>query len=959
MLKRTTYTGSSQLTFFYNWIVLKMHTNLHRTFILLISTYFLIACSLGESTDISTGSNSDPVLSENPVAFIKRPLPVDDNNEVEGDDLREPSLFVPGAALYIKNSASPTAGSSDISSIAFSDAAFLNEDGELLYDVKDLNVSYDGKKLLFAMRAPDIENADDEDQPKWNIWEYDQELSSLRRIITGNDTAESGHDISPSYLPDGRILFTSTRQSRSRAILLDEGKGQYAAQDEARNSDAFVLHVMSDDGSDIEQITFNQSHDINPTVLENGKILFSRWDNASGTSNNGLNLYQINPDGSGLTYMYGRHSHDSGSDGSRVQFVKPRELENGNILVQLREFETDNFASQPTVVNVNDFVENDVSVDGMGGVGQSAIISGLNTDGELSLNGSYGSFFPLYDGTNRYLVSWSVCRVALIDSDASTDGDQTGEVEACTTEKINSDAYDAAIPFYGLWVLDADSNTQRPIDLPEAGQIFHEAVLMTARPLPTFIAPMTLSSDAQVLADQGFGAIHIRSVYDFDGVDGSSSGLAVMSDPILTAPGDRLERFIRIEKAVSLPSDDVYDFNNTAFGVNNNRFMREILGYTPIEPDGSVKVVVPANVAFGISILDEKGQRIGGRHQNWLQVAPGETVECIGCHTGDSDVPHGRADAEPDSINTGAVTSGIPFPNTNPFFQADMGLTMAETFELKNVTNETRRLTPDIVFDDEWTDPDPDVIAATSTSPAESFSYAYSDLQTTPPINEGCATNWTSLCRVTINYEDHIHPLWSVDRGELVVVEDEVEITGNSCASCHSNVDDMDLAQVPFQQLDLSDGVSDLQADHFKSYQELLSGDSAIELVAGILQNIQVDTGEIQMVPEIDENGDFVLDEDGNQVEVPRLIGLLDDDGEPVLDIDGNPILVTVPVTVDLPVTQSMRAAGARNSTVFMNRFDVDESHAGFLSSAELKLISEWLDLGARYYNNPFDAPAN
>jgi len=597
---------------------------------------------------------------------------------------------------------------------------------------------------------------------------------------------------------------------------------------------------------------------------------------------------------------------------------------------------------------LNDFVEHDVSVDGMGGVGQSAIISGLTTDGELSLNGTYGSFFPLYDGTNRYLVSWSICRIALIDTDATTDGDQPGAVESCTTEKIASEAYEAASPLYGLWVLDASSDTQRPIDLPEAGQLFEEAVLMTSRPLPTYIPPMTLSSDAQILADLGFGVIHIKSVYDFDGVDTSPNGLAALSDPMTTVPANRPQRFIRIEKPVSLPSDDVYDFDNTAFGVNAGQLMREILGYTPIEPDGSVKVVVPANVAFAISVLDEKGQRTGNRHLNWLQVAPGETVECIGCHTGASEAPHGRAEAEPDAVNAGAVTSGIPFPNTDPALFADMGETMAETYAR---INEVRRLTSDIIFDDEWTDP--------SASPAASFSYAYSDLESTLPINAGCAENWTSLCRVTINYEDHIHPLWSVDRGALVVVVDEVDKTGSACISCHSDSDDMDSAQVPDKQLDLSDGASDLEADHFKSYQELLSRDSEVELVAGILANVQRDTGEIEMIPDTDIDGNILLDSDGNQILVPKLIILLDDDGEQVLDVDGDTIFVEVPITEDVPVVPSMNRAGARNSTVFMNRFEAGQSHADFLTTVEMKLISEWLDLGAQYYNNPFDAPAN
>ena len=84
------------------------------------------------------------------------------------------------------------------------------------------------------MRAQFIEGADEEDQPTWNIWEYDLDTETLRRIIASDITAEAGHDIAPHYLPDGRIIFASTRQRQSNAILLDEGKQQFAALDENR-----------------------------------------------------------------------------------------------------------------------------------------------------------------------------------------------------------------------------------------------------------------------------------------------------------------------------------------------------------------------------------------------------------------------------------------------------------------------------------------------------------------------------------------------------------------------------------------------------------------------------------------------------------------------------------------------------------------------------------------------------
>ena len=97
--------------------------------------------------------------------------------------------------------------------------------------------------------------------------------------------------MAPRFLPDDRIVFSSTRQRRSKAVLLDEGKPQFAAFDEDRDNEAFLLHVMNDDGSDIHQITFNQSSDLDPAVLADGRVVFSRWDNVSNI--NRISLYSV------------------------------------------------------------------------------------------------------------------------------------------------------------------------------------------------------------------------------------------------------------------------------------------------------------------------------------------------------------------------------------------------------------------------------------------------------------------------------------------------------------------------------------------------------------------------------------------------------------------------------------------------------------------------------------------
>ena len=121
------------------------------------------------------------------------------------------------------------------------------------------------------------------------------------------------------------------------------------------------------------------------------------------------------------------------------------------------------------------------------------------------------------------------------------------------------------------------------------------------------------------------GILDIRSVYDFDGTDTAKPSIPVVADPLATTAAQRPARFIRLEKPVSIPSRDVLALDDTAFGASG--YMREIMGYAPVEPDGSVNIRVPANVAFQISVLDVNGRRISPVQAAWLQVRPGEDAD--------------------------------------------------------------------------------------------------------------------------------------------------------------------------------------------------------------------------------------------------------------------------------------------------------------------------------------------
>ncbi|MGI9293415.1 MAG: hypothetical protein ACR2PS_05480, partial [Pseudomonadales bacterium] len=604
---------------------------------------------------------------------------------------------------------------------------------------------------------------------------------------------------------------------------------------------------------------------------------------------------------SDLQLLYGNHSHDTGTGDANtdVQFLRARETEEGQLLTALRPYRTTHLGGDIVLIDTDNFTEHDqatVAAQGMSGPGQvSAALTQVMTDGSISPGGRFSAAFPLLDGTDRMLVSWSQCRLM---------EDGTRIVPCALADDLSDPNLEEAPPLYGIWIYDLVEDTQLPVVAPEEGTIFTDIIALQERTFPQQLEAPELDSS---LADENVGVLHIASVYDLDGVDTAEPDIPTLADPAQTTANQRPARFLRLLKAVSIPDDEVLDFDNSAFGRSAQQSMREILGYVPIEPDGSVKVKVPADVAFTISVVDAEGRRIGGRHQNWLQLRPGEQRECTGCHSADSELPHGRADAEALSVNPGALNPTIEFPNTDPALFADeIGETMAEVYAR---VNGVRSPTADVIYVDEWTGPsvalqDPD------------FSYLYTDLTTSAPLETACATNFTSACRIVINYEENIHPIWAVTRTALDIND---PVQDQTCTSCHNVVDAMNAVQLPAAQLDLSDGPSTDEPNHFKSYRELLFGDNEQEIVNGALIDL--------LVPRLDGNGN------------------------PEVDVNGNPILVPV------PVAPSMSVAGSRASDDFFELFDAGGSHAGWLQPAELRVLSEWLDIGGQYFNNPFDAP--
>ena len=860
------------------------------------------------SVNIANGQAGDPATVDFPIFYVKRPVPVNAAGVLVQDDLRILRDLVPGADLYMRQSASPSAIETNITARVTAGA---------LYDVKDVDVAPDGSRVVFAMRGPLVKNQPAKNPPSWRIWQYVIATDTLAPVINPAIDPDplTVNDVSPHYLADGRVVFSSTRQTASQGILLNEGKPQFSALDEDSAADqggtqpAFVLEVMNADGTGIHQISFNQSHDQQATVLQSGRVLWSRWDDAFG--HNAMSLYSSNPDGTDVELYYGANSHMSGTPAAGtttptvVEFMQPHEMEGGAIMSLIRQYTGVDDGGNLVLINGLNFVENTQPLAAYAGLAgpaqtQATPLNNVYTIPGPSPGGRFNSAYPLWDGTGRILVSWSECR--LLDTTQTPPA-----IVPCTTSGLANPNVQSALPLYSLWMLDPVHGTMMPIVAPVEGVMITYVVATQPKPVPNIILDTAPTGQAETFASNGLGVLDIRSVYDIDGLavnpaSGAPVSIAAIADPAQTPAGQRPARFIRLEKAVSIPDKTLVTLTNADFGVSS--FMMQILGYAPIEPDGSVHLEVPAQVALRIDVLDANARAITPGQGVWLQVQPGETVSCNGCHRPQGGAPnpvsHGRQGAFNPAWAGG--TAGAAFPHTiasgpAAYIPQNAGETMAQARMAVSCATDTPpclQMMPsvNVLYTDVWTDP-------AQATPGTPITYSYTDAANPVPAiptSALCATAWSANCRIIINYPQHIQPIWDAARtGMLNGAPGNVTC---SQAGCHNPVSAAGAAQTPAGNLDLTKSV-DANTNEFTSYGQLLTPHTTVIM------------------------------------------------GQPG------------------PTVGPFMNAGSANggaSSAFFNCFATgsgcnNPSHTGWLNIAELRLLSEWLDIGAQYHNDPF-APA-
>lgn len=857
----------------------------------------LAGCGGGTSSDSATVTVQGDVA----LAYVKRSTSIS-INPTDG------TSSAPGGDLLIREKSSPSAPEHNVS------ASITQGVG----DASDPEVSADGKKIVFSLRCPTSNTSRINGQPActgaWNIWEYDMSAGgfsggTLRRITS----SATDDDVDPAYLPaGGGFVFSSNRQTKSKNT---QATGQvYYALDEYERERVLNLHTMNATGGNITQISFNQSHDRNPVVRPNGDIMFSRWEHVG--DRNRFAVFRTKPDGTDMFVLYGAQSPGN-------SFLHPRDMDpagsyKGFLTSSLMPLSGTEEGGALMLVDAAKYSEQNTpansTIPAQGGQNQITA-QPLETGMSLSMFGRVSTPFPLWDGTNRVLVAYRPCEVTrngvvvpcatLTSEETARLSDRQRPLAAVQADPLQDNAPAA----YAIYMFDPAQQTWLIVAPPPGGFMYTDPIALQPRAEPNATPPTAVDP---VLAAQNLALIEVRSVYDTDGLNRMGEQMLAAADLpagcargiALTAPTDTLDtraqvadlvrmkdpadpayrcapaRFVRAARAVAPPSSMM----GLRSAIGETEFeQQQILGYAPVEPDGSFKLQIPADVPIALSIIDAKG-RAFQTHTNWIQVRPGERRTCDGCHS-----PR-RGGA----LNSGTVVNTMPAALVPALAGAHQsGETMAST--RTRLDPSALSLVRDPVFTDVWADT---TRAGVTAHPAIAIRYTGNanpadDLATVVPSNG------------LINYPEHIQPLWTRNRG------------ANTCIGCHADT----------ARLDLRATVAG--TGRVTSYEELLIGDPLIDAVTG-LPVVRIREG----VPMIERGAPLVETSSGavntaGQARKSRLTEIMF--GETLL-------------------------AGSAARTAHPNPPAGAPDHATMLNAAEKRLLSEWMDLGGQYYNDPFNA---
>ena len=469
--------------------------------------------------------------------------------------------FRPGGGLYVF---SPSEDGGELKCIFDAGAGMITT----------ADLSYDGKEVVFALRRgghigsnpvahiEDISCYKDEES-NYHVFRINIDGSGLKQLTHG-----SYNNLDPCWLPDGGIAFISDRKPAYAYCYVVTSP---------------VVYRMDRDGKNQKRLSSNYLMDFTPSVLNDGRIIYTRWEYVDRAACPIQSLWAINPDGTVLSGFYGNRVLSPGT------FMDAQPVPGTNKIVA-------------TATNHNGPCRGGiVLIDPAKGANAKEAVTNLTPEIDLyrysgvygnGLQGPYEKPFAL--GDDRFLVA------------------SNGAVQ----------------------LRDFDANVVTLLQ-PQDGMGFYSAQPIRNTPTPPVVTGTTMDRSA-VLPEDGsvsgaWATVFMQDVYNGlepDVKRGEIKQIAVVQE---------------IEKSTHSPQNNftpdgkhmrniaVFGFQFPLVSCGATYAPKKLWGFADVDENGAAAFKVPSEVPIYFMALDAEGRALQ-RMRSFTHLMPGEAQGCVGCH---------------------------------------------------------------------------------------------------------------------------------------------------------------------------------------------------------------------------------------------------------------------------------------------------------------------------------------
>lgn len=471
------------------------------------------------------------------------------------------------------------------------------EASDLLFDelhngmIQRFDVSYDAKKIVFDFRAS-IDGS-------YRIYEANIDGSGLRQLTFPVENEKEltqkyrrgiymhgTDDMHPCYLPDGGIVFASTRAQFS--VLCD-------------SSDNFTvtnLYRIDADGGNLQPLTYSALNEWCPAMLPDGRIIYHRWEYVDKAAGNAKALWAINPDGTGPAEIYG----DNISFPESMMYPRPiPNSDNKIVFLGASHCCPNNALGTVIVIDAKDdardvetmkYITNDVRTYHHNGFH----FRDENGEYKHDMTGVPGRLFK-----DPYPISEELFIASR---------------KPAGLEWSTPTGYDL--------VLLNEEGEETPLLADENASCWHAYPLCERETPPTRATAIN-----EELAAKKLALCAITNIYA--GMENVEPG-AIKYVRVL----EQIPRSWSARK--SWGEDHAGTTHAHSAVAHGSLSVKAQLGVAPVEPDGSAAFYVPADRAIYFQALDENLRAIQ-TERTYVNYRPGETRACVGCHETQSEAP--------------------------------------------------------------------------------------------------------------------------------------------------------------------------------------------------------------------------------------------------------------------------------------------------------------------------------